>query len=240
MSSWSQVERQPVACCTQSGCEDSRDAASDKPFIGVPEPLGMNDDQIFRVILIVGLVTVLPLAVYHRVKAHWTGEKLDRRQEGLFLLISIRLLGTVGMLGLLAFLIDPAWMAWSSVPVPVPLRWTGVGLGIAAAVLLIWTFRNLGKNLTDTVVTRKEHTLVTTGPYRWVRHPFYVAFALAALANSLVTANWFLFGTSSVVFVLLVVRTSIEEAKLIERFGDDYREYMRRTGRFVPRWTAGK
>jgi protein-S-isoprenylcysteine O-methyltransferase Ste14 len=116
----------------------------------------MNDDKIFRLILIVGLVAILPVAVSHRVKAHWGGEKLDRRQEGLFLLISIRLLGVMWMAGLLAFLIDPSLMAWSSVPMPVQLRWIGVGLDIVAAVLLIWTFRNLGKNLTDTVVTRKE------------------------------------------------------------------------------------
>src|SRR6266542_6093738 len=115
----------------------------------------MNDDQIFRLVLIVGFVAVLPVGVYHRVRAHWGGEKLDRRQEGLFLLISIRLLGVAGMAGLLAFVIDPSWMAWSSVPLPVPLRWAGVGLAVIAAALLIWTFRNLGKNLTDTVVTRK-------------------------------------------------------------------------------------
>jgi protein-S-isoprenylcysteine O-methyltransferase Ste14 len=94
--------------------------------------------------------------------------------------------------------------------------------------------------VTDTVVTRKEHTLVTTGPYRWVRHPFYVAFALAVLANSLVTANWFLFVTGGVVFVLLVVRTRKEEHRLIERFGDEYRAYMRRTGRFFPLLKVGE
>ena len=46
------------------------------------------------------------------------------------------------------------------------------------AVLLIWTLRSLGPNLTDTVVTRQAHTLVTRGPYRWVRHPFYGCMAL--------------------------------------------------------------
>jgi len=134
-----------------------------------------------------------------------------------------------------AFLIDPAWMAWSSVPLPVWLRWVGVSIGVLAAALLIWTFRNLGKNITDTVVTRKEHFLVLTGLYRWVRHPFYLSFALAMLANSLVTANWFVLATGAVVLCLLVYRTSKEEENLVERFGDDYRRYMSATGRFWPR-----
>lgn len=195
----------------------------------------MPDDQIFRLILIAGLVTVFPFLAYHRVKAHRTGERLDRMQEGLFLLISIRLLGVIGMAGLLAFMFDPALMSWSSLPLPVAWRWVGVGLGVIASALLIWILRHLGKNLTDTVVTRKEHTLVTTGPYRWVRHPFYSAFVLATLANSLVTANWFLFLGETILFILLVIRTRKEEDNLIRRFGDDYREYMRRTDRFWPR-----
>jgi hypothetical protein len=66
----------------------------------------MTDDEVFRLVLIGGFVAVLPVGMYHRLKAA-TSEKLDRRQEGLFLLISIRLLAGVGMLGLLAFMIDP-------------------------------------------------------------------------------------------------------------------------------------
>lgn len=194
----------------------------------------MTDDEIFRLILIVGFLTVLPVGVYHRLKAA-TSERLDRKQEGIFLLVSIRLLGIVGMAGLLTFMIDPKWMAWSSVPLPEWLRWVGVGVGVLAALLLTWTFRNIGKNITDTVVTRKGHTLVTTGPYRWVRHPFYVSFAVAIFANSLVTANWFLLVIGNVVFLFLVVRTKKEEEKLIERFGDEYRRYMEQTGRFWPR-----
>lgn len=114
-------------------------------------------------------------------------------------------------------------------------RWAGVFVGISGGLLLAVTFRTLGKNITDTVVTRAAHTLVTRGPYRWVRHSFYVATALAVLANSLVTANWFLALTGGLCFSLLVLRTRIEEEKLIERFGDNYKEYMKRTGRFLPR-----
>ena len=104
-----------------------------------------------------------------------------------------------------------------------------------AATLLIVTFRALGTNITDTVVTRAEHTLVTEGPYRWVRHPFYVAFALAMAADSLVTANWFLALTGAVAVTLIAIRTQTEQQKLIERFGDEYRRYKERTGAFIPR-----
>ena len=116
----------------------------------------------------------------------------------------------------------------------------GVALGIIAGLLLTVTFRTLGKNLTDTVVTRAEHVLVTSGPYRWVRHPFYVAFLLAVTANSLVTANWFLALTGGIAFGLMVLRTRTEEENLIERFGEEYLKYMERTGRFFPKRVRGE
>ncbi len=195
----------------------------------------MNHEQTFRVVLIVGSLIVLPIAAYHRLKSQATGEKLDRRQEGLFVLLTLRPVGIVGMLGLFAYMANPSWMAWSSVVLPDWLRWIGVTLGAIAGALLIWTFRTLGTNLTDTVVTRREHTLVTSGPYRWVRHPFYDAVALCVVANSLAAANWFLFLAGGLVFVLIVVRTRKEEENLVARFGDRYRAYMERTGRFFPR-----
>ncbi len=195
----------------------------------------MQDEQIFRLILVLGFAGVFPVGIYHRLKAHASKEKLDRRQEGLFILLTLRPIASVRMLGMLAYLIHPAWMAWSSVALPHWLRWIGVPFGVAAATLLIITFRTLGTNITDTVVTRARHELVTGGPYRWVRHPFYVAFALAMVADSLVTANWFLAATGAIAIILITIRTRTEEQKLIDRFGDQYRHFMERTGRFIPR-----
>jgi protein-S-isoprenylcysteine O-methyltransferase Ste14 len=139
------------------------------------------------------------------------------------------------MAGLIVFLVKPSAMAWASFNLPDWLRWSGVGLAAAASGLTIWTFRTLGHNLTDTVVTRRDATLVIDGPYRWVRHPFYLAFAIAVIANTLVTANAFLAITGISAFLVIVGRTSIEERKLVERFGPGYVDYMRRTGRFLPR-----
>ena len=195
----------------------------------------MEYEQTFRFILILGFSVIVPIGAYHRIKSQATGEKLDRRQEGIFILVTLRPIGMASMVGLVTYMINPALMAWSSVALPNWLRWAGVVLGITGGLLLAVTFRTLGKNLTDTVVTRTAHTLVTRGPYRWVRHPFYLATALAVVANSLVTANWFLALTGGIAVGLLVLRTRIEEEKLIERFGGDYKEYMKRTGRFLPR-----
>lgn len=195
----------------------------------------MSHEQTFRLVLIVGSLIVLPIAAYHRLKSQATGERLDRRQEGLFILFTLRPVGIAGMLGLFAYMADPSWMAWSSVMLPDWLRWIGVALGAIAGALLIWTLRTLGTNLTDTVVTRREHTLVTSGPYRWVRHPFYGAVALCVIANSLAAANWFLLLTGGVLFALIVLRTRREEENLVARFGECYRTYMERTGRFLPR-----
>jgi protein-S-isoprenylcysteine O-methyltransferase Ste14 len=137
-------------------------------------------------------------------------------------------------------MIDPRWMAWSEVPLPVWLRWIGIGLLITAGGLLVWTFRSLGPNLTDTVVTRRQHTLVVHGPYRWIRHPFYDSAALLMVATSLIAANWFLFVAGVVVLCLLILRTRTEEDNLVARFGDSYRTYMKRTGRFLPRAAANR
>jgi protein-S-isoprenylcysteine O-methyltransferase Ste14 len=196
----------------------------------------MNQEIMFQIILVVGFLAVVLITLYYRLKSWASGEKLDRRQEGLFILVTLRLVGLILWLGVIACMVNPAWMAWSSLPLPAWLRWTGVGVCAVASAFLTWTLRSLGPNLTDTVGTRQAHTLVRHGPYRWVRHPFYDALALLILAFSLIAANWFLLLTGGVVLFLLVVRTRTEEEKLLLRFGDAYRAYVKQTGRFIPRF----
>ena len=193
----------------------------------------MNDDEPFRMLLAAGLAALFPIVLYHRIKAH-RPEPLDRRQEGPFVLATLRPLGITFMICVILYLVNPARMAWSAFALPAWVRWAGLCLLPPCGVLLFWTLRSLGTNLTDTVVTRKVHTLVVRGPYRWVRHPFYCSVGLMILAASLVAANWFLMITGALALAVMVVRTPTEEAKLVERFGDDYRRYMDATNRFMP------
>src|SRR5262245_45396532 len=141
----------------------------------------MDHDQVLRVLCIILYVMILPVGLYHRLKSQATREKLDRRQEGWFMLATLRPLGAVLWIGVFAWMIEPGWMAWSSVPLPVWVRWAGIGFMAVGCGLAVWTFHCLGSNLTDTVVTRQKHTLVLRGPYRWVRHPFYDSVALITI-----------------------------------------------------------
>ena len=106
---------------------------------------------------------------------------------------------------------------------------------LACLPLIYWLFSSLGKNVTPTVAIRKEHSLVTYGPYRWVRHPLYSVGLVLFLGLSLLAANWFIALAVLCGSPILALRTRIEEARLIEKFGDDYRQYMKTTGRYFPR-----
>jgi protein-S-isoprenylcysteine O-methyltransferase Ste14 len=192
------------------------------------------DDRVFRWVMLAGFVAVVAVVAPHRVRAG-TNEKLDRRKEGTFMLATLRPAGGALWFSIIAYMINPAWMAWSSMPLPVWLRWSGAVFSALSVALLIWTLPTLGRNLTDTVVTRKEHTLVTRGPYRWIRHPFYVCMALLTLGSALVAANWFIFISGVVAFALLALRSRVEEEQLAARFGDAYLDYRKRTGRFLPK-----
>jgi protein-S-isoprenylcysteine O-methyltransferase Ste14 len=194
----------------------------------------MSEEDTFRWWLLATLLAVLPIAAYHRIRAHRTGESLDRREEGLFILVTLRPIAFVFFGSLTLYFVNPARMAWSAVALPAWLRWFGLAMIAGDGALLFWTLHTLGMNLTDTVVTRKAHTLVVNGPYRWVRHPFYDTVALLLVAISLVAANWFLLVTGALVVTLLAARVPREEERLVARFGDEYRGYMARTNRFLP------
>jgi protein-S-isoprenylcysteine O-methyltransferase Ste14 len=130
----------------------------------------------------------------------------------------------------------PAWVAWADIPLPLWLRWTGLALGYGSLPLFVWIQASLGLNFNTTLHLREGHTLVTEGPYRWVRHPMYTALILFVIAWFLASANW-LVGLPGVLGLaaILINRVDREEALMIEQFGDQYRAYAQSTGRFLPK-----
>ncbi|HQZ84897.1 MAG TPA: isoprenylcysteine carboxylmethyltransferase family protein, partial [Actinomycetota bacterium] len=126
--------------------------------------------------------------------------------------------------------------AWAALPIPTGWRWVGVGLGVVGTVLLLWVHHTLGRYFSVPGVMKERQELITAGPYRWVRHPMYTILLLVAIVYFLISANWFI-GVIWLGWIVGTVASMLrdEEAALIDRFGDKYKVYMRRTGRFLPR-----
>lgn len=197
----------------------------------------MGNELAFRIATVLLLAAAMSISISFRHKAERTGGAMER-PEGQKTLIVLRLLGLLALLPLLAWLINPAWVTWARFSAPDWLRWLAVLVAAFMIPALYWMFRSLGLNISPTEATRQGHQLVTQGPYRWIRHPLYSFGLVFFLALTLVTCLWTLAVGMLVPVAILMWRTPKEEARLVEKFGDDYRVYMQRTGRFFPRLSA--
>ncbi|HKY55752.1 MAG TPA: isoprenylcysteine carboxylmethyltransferase family protein [Anaerolineales bacterium] len=194
------------------------------------------NENVFRILAAVILFTGIGISSYFRRKADKdTGEKISRSVDGTPMMTLIRIGGLILWLSPLVYLINPAWMAWSKIGLPEWGRWLGVVIGILCTFGIYWLFSSIGIGITPTSATRKEHKLVTSGPYRWVRHPLYTVGSSMFVAFGMMADNWFTTLLGILAFIGMAIRTPKEEANLIEKFGDEYREYMKRTGRFFPK-----
>jgi protein-S-isoprenylcysteine O-methyltransferase Ste14 len=194
------------------------------------------NENIYRILAGIILFTGMGISSYFRRKADRdSGEKISRKVDGTPMMTVIRLGGLILWLSPLVYLLNPAWMAWSKIGLPEWVRWLGVGTGILVTLGIYWLFSSIGSGITPTSATRQQHTLVTGGPYRWVRHPLYTLGSSMFVSFGMLADNWFVALLGVFAFILMAIRTPKEEANLIERFGDEYREYMKRTGRFLPK-----
>jgi len=195
-------------------------------------------ESFFRVMFAIILVAAFGMSGFFRRRARQSGA-IPRSREGGRTMFLRLLFALPFYLGMVAYVVKPRWMDWSALPLSATFRWVGVVVGLATLPLLYWVLSSLGRNISETFLTKDEHQLVTHGPYRWVRHPLYSVATIAFLALGLVAANAFILVMAAVVFAalaLLVVPK--EEAQLVEKFGGAYRAYQGRTGGLLPRIPA--
>jgi protein-S-isoprenylcysteine O-methyltransferase Ste14 len=182
---------------------------------------------------------IIAFAVHrgYYVKNHSQPEDvtLKKREEGITSKVS-GLLGVIAFISVIAFVINPNWLAFASLSFPIWLRWTGVGIALLGFILLQWAQVTLGRSWSDTPRIMKEQILITNGPYQFIRHPIYTAFVFILGSTLLISANWFI-GLSwlSMTIMEIASRIGFEENIMLEYFGDQYREYMKKTGRLLPR-----
>jgi protein-S-isoprenylcysteine O-methyltransferase Ste14 len=194
------------------------------------------NDNLFRIFAALVLIGSGSISIYYRRKANVdSGETVSTQAENQFIFLALRLTALTLFVGMVTYVIYPPWLDWSKIGIPESIRWLGVGIGLAGVGLCYWVFSSIGQGISTTVAIRKQAKLITSGPYHWVRHPLYVVGLATFGSIGMIAANWFIMSCVVLAFILLVIRTYSEEEHLIANFGDEYRDYMKRTGRFLPK-----
>ena len=121
---------------------------------------------------------------------------------------------------------------------PIPrdgsLAWVGIGIFAGSIILeaaALWSLHGL---YTAWLGIQPEHRLVTSGPYRLVRHPGYLSNLLSLVGIGLALGSLIALTLALLIVPLILPRMKTEEQMLMDEFGEEYQAYMRRTRRLVP------
>lgn len=114
------------------------------------------------------------------------------------------------------------------------LRMLGVGLSLYGLAMLPWTMRTLGDFAAPGPAVLRDHKLITSGPFRLVRHPGYSGILAIFLGTALGMLNWILLALWPLVAAGTYLTSSAEEGLLRAKFGTVYEDYARQTNRFIP------
>lgn len=168
-----------------------------------------------------------------RVKMH------DEHEVPLLLRLR-QVFGIPFYIGVLIWTFVPKYMAWSTIPFPDWIRWVGLAMGMFAIFINAWSHKTLsqklGEDFDPALRLLKVPALVKEGPYTWMRHPIYLAFLLMQIAVLLLTANWFIgFCGIAIIVSVIAIRVPEEEKMLTDQFGEGYRDYMKHTGKLIPK-----
>jgi len=189
-------------------------------------------NSIFKIIYIIELVLIT--AVRSMGTAKYKREKTEDDRSSTLDTILLALNG-VGMV-VPIFYVFSTWFDFADYSLPAWLSWIGVVLFALAAVILHLTHRAMGRSWTPTLGLREDHELITTGIFEYIRHPMYAAHILWAIAQPLILTNW-IAGFSFLIPQILQywLRVADEEKMMLEGFGEEYRAYVGKTGRIIPR-----
>ncbi|MFX0197139.1 MAG: NnrU family protein [Candidatus Hodarchaeota archaeon] len=161
--------------------------------------------------------------------------KTELEQEGKWLMVVTAIFTVIGVIGLILFLLAPSRWTWTRLPLGTWVRWLGITITIISIFFLIWVHRHLDRQWSLALEIQTDHKLITTGPYKWIRHPMYLGIFVYTIGLILISSDLLILLFFGFTIWVNYRRIPKEEQMMINEFGDEYREYMKYTGRFLPR-----
>lgn len=144
-------------------------------------------------------------------------------------------LAAIGMMIVPMIYVFTPWLNSLNMGLPDWARWVGIiGFGFGL-ILFWWVHKTLGKNWSPILEIRKNHKLITNGPYKYIRHPMYTQIWIWVICQWLILSNWVVGLVGILTWTILyVIRIPEEEKMMVEEFGQEYEDYMRKTKKIIP------
>jgi len=114
------------------------------------------------------------------------------------------------------------------------LRIIGLCFYIIFSWVQIWAFKVLGDNYSQDIAIKKDHKLVTSGPFKIIRHPQYLSQMLMDLGGAVATLSFILAPLALIQIPFLLMRASFEDELLEKHFGENFRSYKKKSGMIFP------
>jgi protein-S-isoprenylcysteine O-methyltransferase Ste14 len=129
------------------------------------------------------------------------------------------------------------WLATRFAPASPSIGKFGVTVTVVGIAFAIWARWHLGENWSATVTLKEGHELISSGPYRYIRHPIYSGMLVAFVGTALALGEYRALISVGIVLVAFYTKAKKEERLLTQEFGEKFREHSRRTGMFLPKFT---
>jgi len=167
-------------------------------------------------------------------------EKLKTAEEemGTGFKVITAVITVIGSAGLVLYLLSPPWWTWTYIPLGEWVQWSGIVTAVVPLFFLVWVHRHLDRQWSIALELQEDHKLITTGPYRYVRHPMYLGIFAYTIGLMMISSDVLVIMFFAFSIWVNYMRIPREEQMLIQRFGDEYLEYMKRSGRLLPKFRS--
>ena len=205
--------------------------------------LSIESIRILSIVFVVGLIVAFGMLGFFSKKRRDMGSVKASEQSNFVLLYHVwhLLIFPFPLVFFLVGVIMPNWVYGMVLNFPFQgaeyLQVLSVPLLLIGVILCGWSAQVLGQLMDTHIQVVEKHELVTRGPYSRIRHPAYTSAIIIALASTLLFFNLIMFLAFVAILAIAYKRAVLEENLLASEdgFGQDYREYMKKTGRFLPR-----
>jgi protein-S-isoprenylcysteine O-methyltransferase Ste14 len=114
------------------------------------------------------------------------------------------------------------------------IRYIGLAVYLVFSWIQVWSFKTLGDNYSQNIMIKKNHELITKGPFKIIRHPQYLCQILLNIGATAATFGYIVGFLTLIEIPIYIMRASMEDKLLAKYFADKFSDYKKKSGFMIP------